>query len=104
MAVVPSYQTGYEYNYSKDAFSYAQTAGIYGASSLYTESQPGMNWQNYPSQIAPVNSAMNSLFPPFSRGSTQKVNLHFFLMFSPFFRILIMNLRIPSLGNIEIIL
>ena len=33
-----------------------------------------INWQaGYPSQIGPVNSAMNSLFPPFSRGSTQKV-------------------------------
>lgn len=76
MAVVPTSFTspGYDYNYGKEAFPYGQ-ASVYGsASSLYTEPQTGINWQTYPSQIAPVNSAMNSLFPPFSRGSTQKVN------------------------------
>ena len=74
MAVVPtSFATsGYEYNYNKDAFPYSQSS-VYGHASLYTEPQGAINWQTYPSQIAPVNSAMNSLFPPFSRGSTQKV-------------------------------
>ena len=72
MAVVPtSFSSQYEYNYGKEPFSYTQPYGA--TSSLYSEPQSAINWQSYPSQIAPVNSAMNSLFPPFSRGSTQKV-------------------------------
>ena len=71
----PAFSSGYDYNYGKEFYSQAGLSGMISPGALYTDgSQNALaQWGNYPSQIGPVNSAMNSLFPPFSRGSTQKV-------------------------------
>ena len=73
----PAFSSGYDYNYGKEFYSQAGLSGMINPGALYTDgSQNALaQWGNYPSQIGPVNSAMNSLFPPFSRGSTQKVFL-----------------------------
>ena len=71
----PAFSSGYDYNYGKEFYSQSGLSGMLNPGALYTDgSQSALaQWGNYPSQIGPVNSAMNSLFPPFSRGSTQKV-------------------------------
>lgn len=69
MSIVPY---GYQLNSEYSNYSSFPTEGSSPPTSASAMSQ--INWQaTYPSQIAPVNTAMSTLFPPYSRGSSQKV-------------------------------
>lgn len=70
MSIVPY---GYQLNSEYSNYSSFPTEGSSPPTSASAMSQ--INWQaTYPSQIAPVNTAMSTLFPPYSRGSSQKVS------------------------------
>ena len=83
MSTVPytyPFQTEYANNYTSFPLTSEATSPTSAPASTVTASAMSqINWQSsYPSQIAPVNTAMSTLFPPYSRGSSQKVIFTFF--------------------------
>lgn len=79
MSTVPytyPFQSDYANNYTSFPLTSEATSPTAPASAVTASAMSQINWQSsYPSQIAPVNTAMSTLFPPYSRGSSQKVIL-----------------------------
>ena len=79
MSTVPytyPFQSDYSNNYTSFPLTSEATSPTAPTSAVTASAMSQINWQSsYPSQIAPVNTAMSTLFPPYSRGSSQKVIL-----------------------------
>ena len=72
----PTFQSEYATNYTSFPMTSESTSPTTPATAtaVTASAMSQMSWPStYPSQIAPVNTAMSTLFPPYSRGSSQKV-------------------------------